>query len=186
MCHNSCPEFIIYAAPLLPPTPEVLVINATVLQLTWEPPFAWSEYPVLNYTVRMHNSSSPEPCTWTRTIPATVNTVEVFSSESAVSVYCHELVFYVTATNDIGESNQGIIRGGFPVGELFTENKYRHCIDSSAVGNDMSFSLIILIVPGEFNFSYITHEVCFRQFDGNPQLEISFKVRYAFILSVYL
>ena len=122
MRHISCPEFIIYAAPPLPPAPEVLMINATVLQLTWEPPFVWSEYPVLNYTVRMH-SSSPEPSTWTRTIPATVNTVEVFSSESAVSVYYHELVFYVTATNDIGESCQGIIHGGFPVGEFSAENK---------------------------------------------------------------
>ena len=120
MCNISFPKFIICAASPLPPAPEVLLVNATVLQLSWEPPFTWSEYPVLNYTVRMHNTSNTEQCTWTRTISAAVNTIEVIGSGNTVSLSYHELVFYVTARNDIGESCQGEVRGGFPVGEFST------------------------------------------------------------------
>ena len=122
MCHISCPKCTLCAAPPLPPAPEVLLTNATVLQLSWEPPFTWSEYPVLNYTVRMHNISSTGQYTWTRTISAAVNTMEVISSGSTVSLSYHELVFYVTARNDIGESCQGVVHGGFPVGEFSNEN----------------------------------------------------------------
>ena len=166
-------------APPLPPAPEVLLINATVLQLSWEPPFTWSEYPVLNYTVRMHNTSSTEQCTWIRTISAAVNTIEVISSGNTVSLSYHELVFYVTARNDIGESCQGEVRGGFPVGESSTENNHLHC-------SDLIDYIFILLVPGEFNNSYITHEVCFQQSTGNPQLEIFFKVGCTFIVQVYM
>ena len=42
------------------------------------------------------------------------------------------------------------------------------------------------IVPGEFNFSYITHEVCFQQSTGSPQLEISFKVGCTFVVNIHV
>ena len=108
------------AAPPLSPTPEVQLINATALLLSWEPPFTWSEYPLLNYTVRMHNTSSGEQFAWVRMIPATVTTYEVFSSGGMISSSYHELVFSVTASNDLGESTEGTVYSGFPVGEYDT------------------------------------------------------------------
>ena len=104
-------------APPLPPAPEVLLINATALQLSWEPPFTWSEYPLLNYTIRMHNTSSGEQFAWVHTIPATVTTYVVFNSGRMIFSSYHELVFSVTASNDLGESSQGTVHSGFPVGE---------------------------------------------------------------------
>ena len=127
----------------------------------------------------MHNTSSTEQYTWIRTISAAVNTIEVISSGNRVALSYHELVFYVTARNDIGESCQGEVRGGFPVGEFST-----NCGDLIAAGNCFHAEFFY-IVPGEFNFSYITHEVCFQQSTGNPQLEISFKVGCTFIVHIH-
>ena len=99
-----------------PATPNVSldVVNATTLQLSWDPPFTWPEYEILNYTVRMENRSSgitegpvvlsPTDLTYTLTTSAPVQ-------------HCAKLRFNVTASNALGDSPPAVVTGGFPKGK---------------------------------------------------------------------
>ena len=90
-------------------------MNATTLQLSWDPPFTWPEYEILRYTVRMENRSSgitaepvvlsPTDLTYTLTTSAPVQ-------------HCAELRFNVTASNALGDSDPAVVTGGFPKGGI--------------------------------------------------------------------
>ena len=90
-------------------------MNATTLQLSWDPPFTWSEYEILHYTLRIENRSSgitnqgpvvfsPTDVTYTLTTSAPVQ-------------HCAELRFNVTASNALGDSVPAVVTGGFSKGK---------------------------------------------------------------------
>ena len=90
-------------------------MNATALQLSWDPPFTWPEYEILRYTVRMENRSSEitdqgpvvlSPTSLTHTLTA-----------SAPVQHCAELRFNITASNALGDSAPVVVTGGFPKGK---------------------------------------------------------------------
>ena len=74
-----------YTGPPSPPEPQLLVLNATTIQLSWLPPFSWEDYPIVNYTVQVHNRITGEVInstvnvTFTETVSAAV-TREVMNS----------------------------------------------------------------------------------------------------------
>ena len=92
-------------------------MNATALQLSWDSPFTWPEYEILNYTVRMENRSSGitegpvvlSPTDLTHTLTTT-----------APAQHCAELRFSVTASNALGDSAPAVVTGGFPKGNALT------------------------------------------------------------------
>ena len=99
-----------------PATPNVSldVVNATTLQLSWNPPFTWPEYKILYYTVRIEDRSSgitegpvvlsPTDLTYTLTASAPVQ-------------HCAELRFNIIASNALGYSAPAVVAGGFPKGK---------------------------------------------------------------------
>ena len=116
----------IYAGPPSPPDPHLYMFSATTIQLSWLPPFSWGEYPIVNYSVQVHNRATGEGTNSTINVIST----EMFSMAASVTfVYstpggvqnCEEFVFSVSAANNIGWSSPAVVTGGFPIG-------YTHCI----------------------------------------------------------
>ena len=118
-----------YAVPGPPPSPKLhlLVLNATTIQLSWLPPFAWAEYPIVNYSVQVYNRATGD------VMNSFINaTSEMFSTTAPVTLIhntphggvmrnCEELVFIVSAATIIGWGSPAIVTEGFPIGNI-------HCI----------------------------------------------------------
>ena len=105
------------------------MFSATMKQLSWLPPFSWADYPIVNYTVQVHNKATGE------VINSTINAIstEMHSTTSLVTfIYnaphggvvqnCEELVFSVSAASNVGWSSPAVVTGRFPIGNLHT-----HC-----------------------------------------------------------
>ena len=116
-----------YIGPPLSPDPHLCMFSATTIQLSWLPPFSWADYPIVNYTVQVHNRATGE------VISSTVNTTstEMISMitpvtftyntpQGGVVQTCEELVFSVSAASNVGWSSPAVVTGGFPIGNLHT------------------------------------------------------------------
>ena len=74
-----------HAGPPSPPEPQLHVLSATAIQISWLPPFSWADYPIVNYTVQVHSritgevTNSTVNATITETLSAAV-TIEVKNS----------------------------------------------------------------------------------------------------------
>ena len=115
-----------YTVPRPPPSPkpQLLVLNATTIQLSWLPPFSWAEYPIVNYSVQVYNTATGE------VMNSFINvTSEMFSTTAPVTFIhntphggvmwnCEELAFIVSAASTIGWGSPAIVTGGFPIGIL--------------------------------------------------------------------
>ena len=106
------------------PKPQLLVLSATIIQLSWLPPFAWAEYPIVNYTVQVYNratgevmnsfiNATSEVLSTTAPMTFTYNT-----PRGEVMQNCEELVFIVSAASTIGWGSPAIVTGGFPIGTV--------------------------------------------------------------------
>ena len=102
--------------PPLPPAPQLELVSFSKLNLTWDEPFTWQQYPIQEYTITMSNSSSQTKQTSTRT---SQQRSLVVSLGTEVARICSELTFDITATNGVGESTPGRVSGGFPLGKSF-------------------------------------------------------------------
>ena len=99
--------------PPLPPQPHVDVMSTTELKVSWEEPFTFEPFPILDYTVTVYTSSEPDDIhTYNVTDQSTLLRLD---TETAT---CSLLTFEVTARNAIERSKRGKTSGGFPVGEF--------------------------------------------------------------------
>ena len=116
-----------YVVPQPPPSPkpQLLVLSATTIQLSWLPPFAWAEYPIVNYSVQAYNSATGEVMNsfinatsevLSTTAPVTFNYVV---PHGEVMQNCEELFFSVSAASVIGGSSPAVVTGGFPIGTVY-------------------------------------------------------------------
>ena len=107
--------FLFLLGPPSPPVPllEYIAYNNS-LKVSWEPVFAWQDYPIIGYNVTVTNSRRQ----------ILINT-QTISNEAIVLLdalpnlglgNCEEIVFTVTATNSLGSSKPGNASGGFPNG----------------------------------------------------------------------
>ena len=80
---------------------------------------------ILNYTIRLYNSSGDQWTNWT--VGPSVNAVSVIKDANAVPGECTELFFNISATNVVGESRVIPVSGGFPIGEQFV-TKCMYCM----------------------------------------------------------
>eukprot|EP00731_Ephydatia_muelleri_P011593 Em0006g487a len=116
---TSPAAFVIIAGPPLPPHPTMTLLNATTLQLNWNKPFTWTAVAdILNYTVRMYNSSGDQWRNWT--VGPFVNAIAVVK-EGGMEDQCAKLSFDVSATNVVGESRILTVSGGFPIAIKWSE-----------------------------------------------------------------
>ena len=107
--------FLCLLFPIGPPPPPnpVLVIQDTLI-IRWDPVFSWPEYPVTGYRVMLLRSNGQ------KLLDQRLNSTSISISLQQASLFgvfleeCEELVFSVSATNDLGEGEQGSITGGLP------------------------------------------------------------------------
>lgn len=100
------------------PEPFLQLINATTLLLSWFPPFTWPDFEIINYSIKMMNTTNGD--TFVRNVNATPNETiinEYFITPNGEATQsCFPLKFAVSATSTIGESRPGNTSGGFPIG----------------------------------------------------------------------
>ena len=122
----NCASTHICTGPPSAPDLHLYVLSATILQLSWLPPFTWMEYPIVNYTIQIHNRDTGEVINRTINVTST-SVVAVFpltfnfsTPHGEVLQRCEDLFFTVNATSNIGQSEPGEVNGGFPIGNIHT------------------------------------------------------------------
>ncbi len=98
------------------PAPRLMIVDATHLNLSWDPPFYLDQekYPILYYEIQVTDADDGEVFE-----DRQVNgTYEIYTI-SATAETCHTLSFKVTATTTVGTSSPGEVEGGFPICKLF-------------------------------------------------------------------
>ena len=89
------------------------VIEDTLI-IQWDPVFSWPEYPVTGYRVTLIRSNGQQLHGQTVSSTNISISLQLANSLGASLGECEELVFFVSAINELGESEQGSITGGFP------------------------------------------------------------------------
>ena len=123
-----------HTGPPSPPEPQLHVLSATAIQISWLPPFSWEEYPIVNYTVQVRNRISGEITNLTvnvrstETLSRTVTFIYT-TPHGGVVQDCEELVFSVSAANNIGWSSPAVVTGGFPIGKTNLAHTCTLCKD---------------------------------------------------------
>ena len=107
-----------HVGPPSPPEPQLHVLSATAIQIFWLPPFSWDEYPIVNYTVQVHNRITREVTNSTVNATAAPVTFIHNTPHGRVMWNCEELIFRVFAANNIGRSKPAVVTGGFPIGNV--------------------------------------------------------------------
>ena len=88
-------------------------MSTTELKVTWEEPFTFESFPILDYNITVYNSSTPND-SHTYTVTDHSKLIRINTETDT----CSLLRFEVTARNEIDKSRVGITSGGFPVGEF--------------------------------------------------------------------
>ncbi len=118
MIHVSLPILCLFmiGVPMPPePAPRLMIVDATHLNLSWDPPFYLDleKYPILYYEVQVTSTC----CVEVFENRLMNGTYEIYSI-SATAETCHTLSFNVTATTAVGTSSPGEVKGGFPIREF--------------------------------------------------------------------
>lgn len=102
-------------------------MNLTHLNITWAPPFTWSDYPLTEYRLVVTEQQNSLQL-YNRIKSPNVTEVEFFygriypGKEDSFPTVCTLLEFRVAAKSEIGESAAGLTTGGFPIGIFLTQN----------------------------------------------------------------
>ena len=110
-----------YTGPPSPPDPQLHMLDTATIELFWQPPFTWEDYSIVNYSIQVRNRTTGEAM-----MILTINTTSTsitfnFSTlHGEVMQICEELAFTVNAASNIGQSEPGVVYGGFPIGNMCT------------------------------------------------------------------
>ena len=109
-------------------------MSTTELKVTWEEPFTFESFPILDYSITVYNSSEPND---SRTYTVTDRSKHITIDTETTA--CSLLRFNVTARNEIERSRIGTTSGGFPVGEFMQLlYLYQYYGDGDAILNKIS------------------------------------------------
>ncbi len=109
--HGFCLWFIFLGPP---PPPNPMLVIQDIFIIRWDPVFSWSEYPVTGYRVTLLRSNGQQLLDQTGSSTSINITLQQASLFGALLEECEELVFSVSAINELGEGEQGSITGGLP------------------------------------------------------------------------
>ncbi len=93
----------------------MLEVVDEILIIRWDPVFSWPEHPITGYRVTLVRSNGLE-----RLLDETISDTSIRIPVQQASLHgtfvqeCEELVFSVSAINELGEGEQGSITGGLP------------------------------------------------------------------------
>ena len=125
MSPMSCMQML--TGPPLSPHPQLHVRTITELVVSWNEPFTWDPFPIIDYNVTVYNTSEVEYESLVVTEIVTEYSKVLTLDHMATT--CSLLRFEITARNEIGTSMKGTISGGFPVGKFTsysTQAEYAH------------------------------------------------------------
>ncbi len=88
----------------------VEVLDASLI-VHWDPVFSWPEYPVTEYTLTVSRSTGEQ--LHTQSMDNFTTFVEIHSNITN-GTECEELLFSVSASNELGEGEKGSVLGGYP------------------------------------------------------------------------
>ena len=115
-CDNSFLQSLpSYIGPLQAPNPVLEVVDK-ILIVRWNPVFSWPEHPITGYRVTLLRSNGLERLL-NETISDTSIRIQVQQASLLLGTFleeCEELIFFVSAVNELGEGEQGSITGGLP------------------------------------------------------------------------
>ena len=163
--------------PPLPPEPELLSINSTLLHIRWAPPFSSSAYPITAYRI---NVTEQELTGGLRT-DAVYNLLpnmtemeypfnELYPLANATLPSCTVLEFRVTAFNDVGESTESTTMGSYPIGTYVHVNKKSSQFDNTE-------SVFYFTAPDKFDDSSLTVTLA-KEKDNSLVVTLEFSVCY--------
>ncbi len=98
------------------PVAALAVANATALKMTWMEPYSHPDFPVLTYTLTVHNTMEATSSVSIQ-YNATVDSREYLLTTESAHIGCQNVTFEVIANNSIGPSEAGVVTGGFPISE---------------------------------------------------------------------
>ena len=101
--------------PPLPPDPVLVIRCASQLEIRWEIPYSPENYTVESYNIEVVNETSGNVILNVMHQNETSHGIILEGVEQVMS--CHLLTVSVTAVSTVGESEPGLVTGGFPIGE---------------------------------------------------------------------
>lgn len=104
-----------FIGPPLPPDPVLVTLCASQLEIRWEIPYSPDNYTVESYDIEVVNQTSGDMLITVMGQNETSHIIVLEGIDQVTS--CHLLVISVTAVSVVGESEPGIVTGGFPIGK---------------------------------------------------------------------
>ena len=98
--------------PPLAPSLQLNVLSTTQLQISWSEPFTWEEFPILDYTITVYNTSDQRI-----TSSTVIDQTMFYITQDIEMMVCSELQIDVSARSQVGRGSVESVTGGFPVGE---------------------------------------------------------------------
>lgn len=99
----------------LPPDPVLVTLCASQLEIQWEIPYSPDNFTVNSYSIEVVNQTSGDVLVRVKHQNETSHGIILERVEQVMS--CHLLTVSVIAVSIVGESEPGLIAGGFPIGE---------------------------------------------------------------------
>ena len=102
----------------------------------------------MNYTIQIHNRATEDVMSWT----IIVTSISVVAMSPVTFIYsiphgevsqrCEELVFTVYAVSNIGQSEPGVVNGGFPIGNIHHCTHYS-CLTVSNISENVDMTTFV-------------------------------------------
>lgn len=102
--------------PPLPPAPVLVTLCPSQLEIQWEIPYSPENFTVESYNIKVVNETSREVAVSVMKQNETSHRLVLDGVDQVMT--CDLLTISVTAVSVVGESEAGVVIGGFPIGTL--------------------------------------------------------------------
>ena len=115
MLHDYDFYYFTLLGPPLPPDPILVTLCASQLEIQWEVPYSPDNFTVESYNIEVVNGTSGDVLHDFMQQNETSHRLILDGIDQITS--CHLLTVSVTAVSMVGESEPGMVSGGFPIGK---------------------------------------------------------------------
>ena len=102
--------------PPLPPDPVLVILCASQLEIQWEVPYSPDNFIIESYNIEVVNETTGDVQLDVIQLNQTRHRLALDGVDQVMS--CDVLTVSVTAVSAVGESEPGMVSGGFPIGKL--------------------------------------------------------------------